>query len=229
MRLSKTSRRTFLAGAVSLTLTPAARADTEGSPLAHGVLENNALAKEFEAVTTAFPDVDLWGPAGKRSIAELKGRTVLMPMWAEWCGPSFSELPDFARLQAKHGNDKFAIIPVLTATKKRFTPELLSGVLKMANAGIFEPLIEDHLGDKLMQRMARLHGGVALPCNLLIAPDGHVVAREIGRMGSEEEAKDPAHSYREVLKRTQTGAIRSLWGDAAGDEFAAAMANGFLG
>jgi len=220
------NRRAALCGLAALCATPA-RADAP--PLAHGVLENNALAKEFESVTTALPDVDVWGPAGKRNIAELKGRTVLMPLWAEWCGPCFSELPDFARLQAKYGNDKFAITPVLTATKKQFTPELLGGVLKLANAGIFEPLIEDHRGDRLMQRMARLHGGVALPCNLLIAPDGRVMAREIGRMGSEEAAKDPAHSYREVLNRTQTGAVQSLWGDAAGDEFAKAMANGFLG
>jgi thiol-disulfide isomerase/thioredoxin len=226
MRLSKSSRRTFLASAASLAFAPPARADAP--PLAHGVLENNALAKEFESVTVELPDLDVWGPAGKRSIKELKGRAVLMPLWAEWCGPCFSEMPDFARLQTKYGNDKFAIIPVLTATKKQFTPELLGGVLKLANAGIFEPLIEDHLGDRLMQHMARQHGGVALPCNLLIAPDGHVVAREIGRMTSDEETKDPAHSYREVLDRTQTGAIQSLWGDAAGDEFAKAMANGFL-
>ncbi|MEI9929758.1 MAG: TlpA disulfide reductase family protein [Rhizomicrobium sp.] len=205
-----------------------ALAGDEPSPLAHGVLADNPLARAFEPFDADFPSVDLWGPNGKRGFDTLKGRTVLMPLWAEWCAPCWSEIPDFARLQAKYGNDKFAIMPVLTGTKKAFTPDSLASVLKLAHADIFEPLIEDKRGGKLMERMARQSSNeIAIPCNLLVGPDGRVMAREIGRIPNPDE-KDPAKSYSDTLIHVQNGSVQSLWGQPPGDEFVKAMANGFL-
>ncbi|HZQ40307.1 MAG TPA: TlpA disulfide reductase family protein [Rhizomicrobium sp.] len=224
-------RRAAVAGLGATIATCAYAEDKSASPLAHGVLAENSLAQKFEGVSTKLPDVNLWGPNGKRDIedwlATLKGRTILMPLWAEWCAPCMSEIPDFARLQQKYGNDKFSIIPVLTATRKQFTPEILGSILKSMHAGVFEPLIENHLGDTLMTRMARIGSGAALPCNLLIAPDGRVLAREIGRLGNTDDAS-PAKTWDAVVKRAETGDVQSRWGQADGDAFAAAMASGFL-
>jgi thiol-disulfide isomerase/thioredoxin len=203
--------------------------DKPASPIAHGILAENSVAQAFEpSPRTELPDISIWGPKGRREISELKGRTILMPLWAEWCAPCFAELPDFARLQKKYGNDKFAIIPILTATQKKFTPELLGQILAATHASVFEPLIEWKLGDRLMMRMAQRPGKrPALPCNLILAPDGRVVAREIGRIPNSEDA-DPAKTYKDVLLRAGKGAVQSRWGQADGDAFAAAMADGFL-
>jgi thiol-disulfide isomerase/thioredoxin len=225
-------RRAAVLGLAGLTVSAAYAEDKPASPIAHGALAENSLAQQFESASTGFPNVALWGPSGKRDIGDflagLKGRTILMPLWAEWCAPCMSEIPDFARLQQKYGNDKFSIIPVLTATRKNLTPEILGTIFKGMHAGVFEPLIENRLGDKLMGRMAKLSSGErALPCNLLIAPDGHVVAREIGRLGNTDDA-NPAKTWSEVVRRTESGAVQSRWGQADGDAFAAAMANGFL-
>lgn len=205
---------------------PAWAADTK-SPIAHGVLAENSLAAKFEAVTTQLPSVSVWGPQGTRPISDIKGRTILMPLWAEWCAPCMSELPDFARLQEKYGNDKFSIVPVLTSTQRQFTPDSLGQILKLAHCGVFEPLIENHLGRRLADRMGQLNGETALPCNLLIAPDGRVIAREIGSLRNSDDS-NPAKSYKETLERMGADAIQSRWGQADGEEFAAAMANGFL-
>jgi len=226
-------RRAAVLGLAGLTVS-AAHADDKpsSSPIAHGVLAENSLAQKFESVSTELPGIALWGPNGKRDIEDLlkeqKGRTILMPLWAEWCAPCMSEIPDFARLQQKYGNDKFSIIPVLTATRKQFTPEILGSVLKGMHAGVFEPLIENRLGDRLMNKMAKISSRQsALPCNLLIAPSGQVVAREIGRLENTDD-DNPAKSWNEVVKRTETGDVQSRWGQADGEAFAAAMANGFL-
>ena len=218
-----------MTGLASLGATRAFAADGSASPIATGVLAQNSLAQRFESVrSSSLPDVDVWGSGGRRSISEIKGRTILMPLWAEWCAPCMSELPDFARLQQKYGNDKFSIVPILTATQKQFTPELLATILSEMHCGVFEPLIENHLGRTLMNRMARVNGGEpALPCNLLIAPDGHVVAREIGRPPNTDDP-NPAKTYNETLQRTAIGAIQSRWGQPDGEQFAQAMANGFL-
>jgi thiol-disulfide isomerase/thioredoxin len=225
-------RRAAVLGLAGSAISAARADDKVSSPIAHGVLAENSLAQKFEGVSTELPDVDLWGPNGKRDIEEflagLKGRTILMPLWAEWCAPCMSEIPDFARLQQKYGNDKFSIIPVLTATRKKFTPEFLGKILTEMHAGIFEPLIENRLGERLMDRMAKISSREsALPCNLLIAPNGRVVAREIGRLENSDDA-DPAKTWKDVVNRTGTGAVQSRWGQPDGEAFAAAMANGFL-
>src|SRR5262249_25110593 len=96
-----------------------------------------------------------------------------------------------------------------------------------AHAGIFEPLIEWRLGDRLMRMAERPGKRPALPCNLLLTPDGRVVAREIGRIANSDGA-GPAKSYKDVLTRASSGAGQSRWGQTDGDAFAAAMADGFL-
>ncbi len=145
----------------------------------------------------------------------------------EWCAPCLSELPDFARLQKKYGNDKFAIVPVMSGSRRQFTPDVVHELLKAAQADVFEPLLEDHVGARLFKKMAKIPDGLALPCNLLIAPSGHVVAREMGRINNSDE-EHPAKTEDEILSRTQSGAVQSRWGQADGDQFAQAMASGFL-
>jgi thiol-disulfide isomerase/thioredoxin len=223
------NRRIAVLGLAGSAISAAHADDKPPSPIAHGVLAQNSLALAFETPPhDELPAVDVWGPQGKRSITELKGRTLLMPLWAEWCAPCMSEIPDFARLQQKYGNEKFAIVPILTATQKKFTPEILGKIMKEMHADAFEPLIENRLGDRLGSLMGRRRGGSwALPCNLLIAPDGRVIAREIGRIGNSDDPA-PAKTYKETLARVDANAVQSRWGQADGEAFAAAMADGFL-
>jgi len=201
------------------------RAEDNPPPIAHGVLANNPLAKAFEATTAQLPDVTVVGPNGSRSISEFRGRTLLMPLWAEWCGPCLGELQDFGTLQKKYGNDKFSIVPVLSGTQKRMTPATVAQLFSYLHADALEPLVENHFGKTLLSAMARSEGHIAVPCNLLIAPDGRVVGREIGMKQAEDF---DAHSKHEILAQEIAGKVLSEWGKPAGAEFAAAMANGFL-
>lgn len=221
------NRRDAVAGLGALAASPSLAEDSKPSPIAHDALADNSLAKAFQPLDTELPSVNIWGPDGTRGIDTLKGRTVLMPLWAEWCAPCMSELPDFARLQAKYGNYKFAIIPILTATQKKFTPASLGEILRLANCGVFTPWIENNLGNRLARVMGRRGGSYALPCNVLIAPDGHVVAREIGAIGNSDDDA-PAKTYSETLTRVSAGAVQSRWGQPDGEEFAKVMASGFL-
>lgn len=184
------------------------------SPVAHGMLANNKLAKAFTSAPSKLPDVSVISLDGTHELSSLVGgRTILMPIWAEWCAPCLKELPDFALLQRQFGNDKFAIIPVLSGPQKQVTPEGLAEIFKLLNASVFQPLIEDHFGGKLMRAMARKDGHFIVPCNVLIAPDGHVIGREIG-LKENPEAEEEGRT--------------SLWGSGAGEEFAAVMAGGFF-
>jgi thiol-disulfide isomerase/thioredoxin len=217
-------RRRVLAGIAGVAALPSV-ARAAPSPIARGALAKNPLALAFESAPESLPGVLITGPSGTRNISEFKGRTLVMPIWAEWCPPCLAELGDFARLQRKHGNDRFAIVPILSGTRKRMTPDVIKQLFQALRADVFEPLMEYRLGSKLVNVMARRGRGIQLPCNLLVAPDGRVAGRVFG-LQSEEYGGGEG---RELIRRAEAGQVLSYWGQPAGDEFAAAMANGFLG
>ena len=224
------SRRAVLAGMACLAAAPVARAEEASAPLAHGVLEKNELARVFEAIDTSLPSVMLETPDGEVAIADLlKGRTVLMPVWAEWCVPCLIEIPDFARLQKAHGNDKFAILPVLSSPQKQMTLDVTAWLLKTLKADALTPIVERHFGKALAQTLGRKGNSYSLPCNVLIAPNGRVVAREIGLESNGHDVPIDKDDRYNRAERAAAGETQSLWGTPAGDEFAAALANGFLG
>lgn len=198
----------------SLAIAKPARAE-DASPVAHGMLMDNKLAKAFISAPAKLPDVKVVGLDGTHDLSSFigNGRTVLMPIWAEWCAPCLKEIPDFALLQRQFGNDKFGIVPVLSAPRKQVTPQGLVEIFKILDASVFQPLVEDQFGGTLANAMARKGGQFFIPCNVLIAPDGHVIGREIGL-----EANPAAEEERRT----------SRWGSADGQEFAAVIANGFF-
>lgn len=224
-------RRLVIAGLAGLGLPWAARADdAPASPVAHGALEKNALAQAFIAAPSTLPGVTLDTLDGEVALRDaLKGRTVLMPIWAEWCVPCLIEIPDFARLQKAYGNERFAIMPVLSYPQKQMTPAATQTLFKALRAEIFPPMIEHRFGRLLVQTLARMGRGMSLPCNVLIAPDGRVVAREMGLQSNGHTVETDGGDKYARAQRAAAGETQSLWGTPVGDEFVSALAGGFLG
>jgi thiol-disulfide isomerase/thioredoxin len=52
------------------------------------------------------------GKDKKLTLADWKGRTVLLNLWATWCAPCRREMPALDRLQHDLGGDKFEVVPV---------------------------------------------------------------------------------------------------------------------
>jgi hypothetical protein len=100
------------------------------------------------------------------------------------------------------------------------------------HASVFEPLIENRFGKKLMLQMARRKGReIEIPCNLLMASDGRVIAREFGMKSSDDHeaaAQAASADKTDPVARAEAGETLSLWGKQPGEEFAAAMAGGVL-
>ncbi|HKF24419.1 MAG TPA: TlpA family protein disulfide reductase, partial [Candidatus Acidoferrum sp.] len=62
----------------------------------------------------AAPDFELNDLDGKPvSLAEAKGKIVLLNFWATWCGPCRAEIPDLVDLQKRYG-DNLSIIALAT-------------------------------------------------------------------------------------------------------------------
>jgi thiol-disulfide isomerase/thioredoxin len=57
------------------------------------------------------PDIAVTGPDGKpMKIADLKGKVVVLNLWATWCAPCKVEMPTLARLQAAYQTQPVKVV-----------------------------------------------------------------------------------------------------------------------
>jgi thiol-disulfide isomerase/thioredoxin len=106
--------------------------------------------------------------AGHHTLADFKGRYVLLNLWATWCAPCVSELPALARLQGAVPGLK------VLAVDWREKPDAVAAFLRGHNAGSLPALVDD---TGAVMRGMKAYG---LPVTVLIDPKGNVVARAEG-------------------------------------------------
>ena len=84
------------------------------APLAHGEVAAFAVAQTPFRV----PECRLQGRHGdERTLADWRGRTVLLNLWATWCVPCRREMPALDALQAKLGGPDFEVVAVNIDTR----------------------------------------------------------------------------------------------------------------
>jgi thiol-disulfide isomerase/thioredoxin len=93
---------------------PAVNIGSKIAPLAHGEVAAFAVAKTpFRVPNVAFKDAE----GHDKTLADWRGRTVLLNLWATWCVPCRREMPALDALQAKLGNGDFAVVAVNIDTR----------------------------------------------------------------------------------------------------------------
>jgi thiol-disulfide isomerase/thioredoxin len=61
----------------------------------------------------AAPELNVMDMRGNRiSLAELKGKTILLDFWATWCPRCRDDAPDLEKLHRKYGDRELAIVGV---------------------------------------------------------------------------------------------------------------------
>ncbi len=120
------------------------------------------------------PTAEFRNASGKHlTLADFRGRVVLLNIWATWCGPCRAEMPSLDRLQALHKGDGLAVLAVSvdgggSAPVRRFFQQ--SGIRNL-------PLYLD-----ADSATARAFGARSIPTTLLIDRDGNVVGSLVGAM-----------------------------------------------
>ncbi len=106
-----------------------------------------------------------------RTIADYRGRAVVLNFWATWCAPCVREMPSLDRLQAMVSGEG---IEVLTLSEDRGGAPVIERFYK--KLGIRNlPVLVDKRGEVL--RKLRVRG---LPTTLLIDAQGNEVGRVVG-------------------------------------------------
>ena len=84
------------------------------APLVHGEVAALAVAQTPFRV----PDLTFKDAQGRdRTLADWRGRTVLLNLWATWCVPCRTEMPALDALQAKLGGTNFEVVAVNIDTR----------------------------------------------------------------------------------------------------------------
>ena len=139
------------------------------SDLRDGSLKRLILHKEPKPVSAV--EFQLEDDSGTASLADYKGKYVLLNFWATWCAPCRKEMPQIAELQEEFGGDRFEVLTLATGRNsaagiKKFFEE--NGITNLPR----------HQDPK--QAVAREMGVIGLPITVIIDPDGNEIARLIG-------------------------------------------------
>jgi thiol-disulfide isomerase/thioredoxin len=103
---------------------PAVNTAARIAPLVQGEVAALAVAQTaFRVPDLAFKDAE----NHDRTLADWRGRTVLLNLWATWCVPCRREMPALDALQAKLGGPQFEVLAINIDTRN---PEKPLGFLK---------------------------------------------------------------------------------------------------
>jgi thiol-disulfide isomerase/thioredoxin len=143
----------------------AAQAATERlAPLAGGEVAAVTVPRESKPL----PDLSFNGPDGTvKTLADFKGRTILLNLWATWCVPCRQEMPALDRLQAALGGPQFEVVAVNIDTRNLDRPQAW-----LKDAAIERLTYYADPGAKVFQDLKRVGKAVGMPTTLLVDPQG---------------------------------------------------------
>ncbi len=149
------------------------------APLSTRQAQAKALTKGDHPLAPDFTLTELNGQ--KLSLADYKGKVVLLDFWATWCGPCRIEIPGFVQLQNKYRDQGFTVIGISMddgpEPVKEFYQEFRMN---------YPVALTDHKVDQL-------YGGViGLPTTFVIGRDGRIYARHPGA--------EPASVFEDEIK-----------------------------
>lgn len=119
-----------------------------------------------------LPQIHSEDGAGKaRTLADFRGKAVLLNLWATWCVPCREEMPTLDRLQAELGGPDFEVVPL---SIDRAGPEVVRKFF--SEIGIQNLALHIDASSKALFAL----GVVGLPTTILINRQGEELGRLVG-------------------------------------------------
>lgn len=139
-----------------------------------------------EPVALDFVD----GAGAARSLAEWRGRVVLVNLWATWCAPCVEEMPALDRIAARLGGPDFDVVAISVDRQGAAVVTPFLGKLGLSRLA---PYLDPS------NAAVRVLGAPGLPVSVVLDREG----RELGRVLGAAEWDSPA--FEALLRRAIAG------------------------
>jgi thiol-disulfide isomerase/thioredoxin len=142
------------------------------APLARGELAAINVADAARRVPAlAFKD----GAGADKTLADWRGRVVLLNLWATWCVPCRKEMPALAALQEKLGGPGFEVVAVNIDTRDADKPKAW-----LKDAGVTGLGYYADASAKVFQELKAAGKAIGMPTTLLVDGAGCEIASLAG-------------------------------------------------
>lgn len=125
--------------------------------------------------------------AADMSLADFRGKTILVNVWATWCAPCIAEIPSLDQLQADYGGDGFEVVTI-SLDRDRVEAESFFASNAIKNLAVYH---DASLG------MASDFGVPGLPITAAFNPAGQELFRIPGEVNWQSAEAD--RLIREIL------------------------------
>ena len=137
--------------------------------LREGDMKKLVFHEEPKPVSTA--EFSLADNAGTATLADYKGKYVLLNFWATWCAPCRKEMPMLSDLQSEFGGDNFEVLTLATGRNSPVGIQKFFDEIEVTN-------LPRHQDQK--QAVAREMAVLGLPITVILNPQGEEIARMRG-------------------------------------------------
>jgi thiol-disulfide isomerase/thioredoxin len=142
------------------------------APLVHGEVAAVSVAQSPKSLPVlAFKD----GNGAAKTLADWRGRTVLLNLWATWCVPCRKEMPALDALQSKLGSSDFEVVSVNIDTRDTDKPKEW-----LKNAGVHTLAYYADSNAKVFQDLKAIGKAFGMPTTLIVDPNGCELAALAG-------------------------------------------------
>jgi peroxiredoxin len=142
--------------------------EIRNTPDGKSLNERIQIAKRTKPGSPAIGYTGLDSSGRKVSLDEFKGKFVLLEFWASWCGPCRAENPNLVRVFNKLKDKNFEILSVsLDSNREKWLKAIVEDKLPWVHVSDFDSFI------------SKAYGIRAIPQNVLVSPDGKIMAKNL--------------------------------------------------